>query len=189
MKKLINGADAVVTDALRGLAAAHPGLRVDAGNRIVVRAGARAPARSGWSPAGLRARAAARRFRRVRHARRGLSREIFTSPVPDQVVEASTAVHGGAGVLHVVKNYTGDVLNFRMAAELCAEEGVEVASVLVDDDVAVRDSLYTAAAGAPAPRSSWRRSPEPWPRPARRWPRWRGSPGRSTTAAAPSASR
>jgi dihydroxyacetone kinase-like protein len=70
--------------------------------------------------------------------------EIFTSPVPDQVIEATKGVHGGAGVLHIVKNYTGDVLNFEMAAELCAEEGIEVATVLVNDDVAVKDSLYTA---------------------------------------------
>jgi dihydroxyacetone kinase-like protein len=70
--------------------------------------------------------------------------EIFTSPVPDQIVEATSAVHGGAGVLHIVKNYTGDVLNFEMSADMCAEEGVEVATVLVNDDVAVQDSLYTA---------------------------------------------
>ncbi|MEZ0071729.1 dihydroxyacetone kinase phosphoprotein-dependent L subunit [Planotetraspora sp. GP83] len=70
--------------------------------------------------------------------------EVFTSPVPDQMIEAGKGVDGGAGVLHIVKNYTGDVLNFEMAAELCADEGVEVASVLVNDDVAVRDSLYTA---------------------------------------------
>lgn len=62
--------------------------------------------------------------------------------MPDQIIEATRAVDGGAGVLHIVKNYTGDVLNFEMAAELC--DDVEVASVLVDDDVAVEDSLYTA---------------------------------------------
>ena len=70
--------------------------------------------------------------------------EVFTSPVPDQIVIATTAVSGGAGVLHVVKNYTGDVLNFQMAAELAADDGIEVASVVVNDDVAVQDSLYTA---------------------------------------------
>jgi dihydroxyacetone kinase-like protein len=68
--------------------------------------------------------------------------EIFTSPVPDQIINATEAVDGGAGVLHIVKNYTGDVLNFEMAAELC--ENVPVAGVLVNDDVAVQDSLYTA---------------------------------------------
>ena len=70
--------------------------------------------------------------------------EVFTSPVPDQVLEATKAVSGGAGVLHIVKNYTGDVLNFQMAAELAGDEGIEVASVIVNDDVAVQDSLYTA---------------------------------------------
>jgi dihydroxyacetone kinase-like protein len=71
--------------------------------------------------------------------------EVFTSPVPDQMLEATRNVDGGAGVLHVVKNYTGDVMNFEMAAELAAAEtGVEVISVVTDDDVAVQDSLYTA---------------------------------------------
>jgi dihydroxyacetone kinase-like protein len=70
--------------------------------------------------------------------------EIFTSPVPDQVLAAARAVEGGAGVVFVVKNYTGDVLNFEMAAELAADAGIEVATVLVDDDVAVEDSTWTA---------------------------------------------
>ena len=71
--------------------------------------------------------------------------EVFTSPVPDQMLAATKGVDGGAGVLHIVKNYTGDVMNFEMAAELAAAEtGVEVASVVTDDDVAVQDSLYTA---------------------------------------------
>jgi dihydroxyacetone kinase-like protein len=70
--------------------------------------------------------------------------EVFTSPTPDQMFEATKAVNGGAGVVHIVKNYTGDVMNFDMAAELARSEGIEVESVLVDDDVAVQDSLYTA---------------------------------------------
>jgi dihydroxyacetone kinase-like protein len=70
--------------------------------------------------------------------------EVFTSPVPDQMLAATQAVDGGAGVLHVVKNYTGDVLNFQMAAELAADEGIEVVAVVTNDDVAVEDSLYTA---------------------------------------------
>jgi phosphoenolpyruvate---glycerone phosphotransferase subunit DhaK len=70
---------------------------------------------------------------------------VFTSPVPDQMLEATKNVDGGAGVLHVVKNYTGDVMNFEMAAELAeAETGVDVVAVVTDDDVAVQDSLYTA---------------------------------------------
>lgn len=70
--------------------------------------------------------------------------EVFTSPVPDQMMRAASAVHAGQGVLFVVKNYTGDVLNFQMAAELAEEDGVRVEQVLVNDDVAVTDSLYTA---------------------------------------------
>lgn len=69
---------------------------------------------------------------------------VFTSPVPDQMLAATRAVNGGAGVLHIVKNYTGDVLNFEMAAELASADGIEVASVVTNDDVAVQDSLYTA---------------------------------------------
>jgi dihydroxyacetone kinase-like protein len=70
--------------------------------------------------------------------------EVFTSPTPDQMEAASKAVDGGAGLIHLVKNYTGDVMNFEMSAELMRSEGTEVESVLVDDDVAVQDSLYTA---------------------------------------------
>src|SRR5437764_7073150 len=69
---------------------------------------------------------------------------VFTSPVPDQMLAATRAVNGGAGVLHVVKNYTGDVLNCEMAAELAQADGIEVANVVTNDDVAVQDSLYTA---------------------------------------------
>jgi dihydroxyacetone kinase-like protein len=69
---------------------------------------------------------------------------VFTSPTPDQMLEATKAVNGGAGVLHVVKNYTGDIMNFEMAAELGRAEGIEVEAVVTDDDVAVKDSLYTA---------------------------------------------
>jgi dihydroxyacetone kinase-like protein len=69
---------------------------------------------------------------------------VFTSPTPDQMLEATKAVNGGAGVLHIVKNYTGDIMNFEMAADLAKAEGIEVESVVIDDDVAVQDSLYTA---------------------------------------------
>ena len=74
----------------------------------------------------------------------GCPGEVFTSPTPDQIEMATRAVDGGAGVLHIVKNYTGDVLNFEMAAELCAAGGIEVQAVVINDDVAVQDSLYTA---------------------------------------------
>jgi len=70
--------------------------------------------------------------------------EVFTSPTPDQMYEAAKAVDGGKGVLFIVKNYTGDVMNFQMAADLLAADGIPVAQVVVDDDVAVQDSLYTA---------------------------------------------
>src|SRR5215218_10962119 len=70
--------------------------------------------------------------------------EVFTSPTPDQMLEATKAANGGAGVVHIVKNYTGDVMNFEMAAELARGEGMEVEAVVIDDDVAVQDSLYTA---------------------------------------------
>ncbi|WP_433255952.1 dihydroxyacetone kinase subunit DhaK [Streptosporangium sp. CA-135522] len=145
MKKLINGVDSVVTDALRGLAAAHPGLRVDVENQIVVRASGPRPDKVGLvSGGGSGHEPLHAGFVGYGMLDAACPGEIFTSPVPDQMIAASEAVNGGAGVLHVVKNYTGDVLNFEMAAELCAEQGVEVASVLVNDDVAVQDSLYTA---------------------------------------------
>src|SRR5204862_993887 len=70
--------------------------------------------------------------------------EVFTSPTPEPILAATTAVDGGAGVLHIVKNYTGDVLNFEMAAELASDSGVTVEAVVTNDDVAVQDSLYTA---------------------------------------------
>jgi len=69
---------------------------------------------------------------------------VFTSPTPDPILAATTAADHGAGVLHIVKNYTGDVLNFETAAEMAEADDIEVASVVVDDDVAVEDSLYTA---------------------------------------------
>jgi dihydroxyacetone kinase-like protein len=69
---------------------------------------------------------------------------VFTSPVPGQMLAATKAVDGGAGVVHIVKNYTGDVLNFKMAADEAADEGIKVDAVVIDDDVAVQDSLYTA---------------------------------------------
>src|SRR6058998_1993782 len=70
--------------------------------------------------------------------------EVFTSPVPDQMLAATKAVDGGAGVLHIVKNYTGDVMNFKLAAELAEDDGIDVVSVLTNDDVAVEDSTWTA---------------------------------------------
>ncbi|MCW0214824.1 MAG: dihydroxyacetone kinase subunit DhaK [Pseudonocardia sp.] len=147
MKKLVNDPADVVVESLRGVAKAHPQLlRVDLDNRIVYRADApvrgkvgllsgggsgHEPLHSGFVGRGMLDAACAG--------------EVFTSPVPDQMLEATRNLDGGVGVLHIVKNYTGDVMNFDMAAELAAEEaGLEVTSVVIDDDVAVQDSLYTA---------------------------------------------
>ncbi|MGP4098811.1 dihydroxyacetone kinase subunit DhaK [Nonomuraea sp. KM90] len=141
MKKLINTADSVVEDALNGLAAAHPSLRVR--DQVVYRAEGPRPGKVGLvSGGGSGHEPLHSGF--VGHGMLDAAcpGEIFTSPVPDPIIEATRGVDGGAGVVHIVKNYTGDVLNFEMAAELV--EDVEVATVLVDDDVAVRDSLYTA---------------------------------------------
>ncbi|MBL8931623.1 MAG: dihydroxyacetone kinase subunit DhaK [Kineosporiaceae bacterium] len=145
MKKLVNDPAELVTDALRGMAAAHPRLRVDLASKVVVRADAPTPGRvalvsgggSGHEP--LHAG-----FVGPGMLDAACAGEVFTSPVPDQILAATTAVDGGAGVLYVVKNYTGDVMNFEMAAEFAADAGIEVASVLVDDDVAVQDSTWTA---------------------------------------------
>ncbi|HEX2313696.1 MAG TPA: dihydroxyacetone kinase subunit DhaK [Thermomonospora sp.] len=145
MRKLINDPAEVVPDALRGLAAAHPGLRVDPEARVVVRADAPRSGKVGLvSGGGSGHEPLHAGFVGYGMLDAACPGEVFTSPVPDQIVAATTAVHGGAGVLHVVKNYTGDVLNFRMAAELAEDEDVEVATVVVDDDVAVEDSTYTA---------------------------------------------
>src|SRR5437868_3253264 len=145
MKKLISQFDSVITDALTGLAAAHEDLHVDVGAGIVRRA---EPPRRGKvglvSGGGSGHEPLHAGFVGYGMLDAACPGEIFTSPAPDPIVSATKAVDAGAGVLHIVKNYTGDVLNFEMAAELCAEEGVRVMSVLVDDDVAVKDSLYTA---------------------------------------------
>ncbi|CAA0118757.1 PEP-dependent dihydroxyacetone kinase, dihydroxyacetone-binding subunit DhaK [Mycolicibacterium vanbaalenii] len=145
MKKLINDPGDVVAEALHGMALAHPELRIDHTHRIIYRGDAPVPGKvalisgggSGHEPlhggfvgAGMLDAACAG--------------EVFTSPVPDQMLEATKTVDGGAGVLHIVKNYTGDVMNFEMAAELAQAEGIDVESVIVDDDVAVQDSTYTA---------------------------------------------
>ena len=145
MKKLINSPETVVTDALAGMAAAHPSLSVDIENRVVTRAGAPVAGKVGLvSGGGSGHEPLHAGFVGYGMLDAACAGEVFTSPVPDQIAIATAAVSGGAGVLHVVKNYTGDVLNFRMAAELAADDGIEVASVLINDDVAVQDSLYTA---------------------------------------------
>jgi dihydroxyacetone kinase-like protein len=146
MKKLINRPEDVVKEALAGVQIAHGDLvRVDFENQIVVRADAPVQGKVGViSGGGSGHEPMHGGFVGLGMLDAACPGAVFTSPVPDQMLAATRAVNGGAGVLHIVKNYTGDVLNFEMAAELAQSEGIEVASVVIDDDVAVKDSLYTA---------------------------------------------
>lgn len=145
MKKLINAIENVVNEQLAGMAAAHSSLKVNYDPKYVYRADApvagkvalvsgggsgHEPMHGGFVGMGMLAGAC--------------PGEVFTSPTPDQMYECAKAVDGGAGVLFLVKNYTGDVLNFETAAELCHADGIKVQNILIDDDVAVKDSLYTA---------------------------------------------
>jgi dihydroxyacetone kinase-like protein len=145
MKKLINSPETVVADALAGAAAAHPHLAIDIENKVITRAGGPTPGKVGLvSGGGSGHEPLHGGFVGYGMLDAACPGEVFTSPVPDQVLAATKAVDGGAGVLHIVKNYTGDVLNFQMAAELASDDGIEVVTVVVNDDVAVQDSLYTA---------------------------------------------
>jgi dihydroxyacetone kinase-like protein len=146
MKKLINDPQDVVADALAGIEAAHPDLNVDHQNKIVYRGDAPRRGKVGIiSGGGSGHEPLHGGFVGLGMLDAACAGEVFTSPVPDQMLAATKLVDGGAGVLHVVKNYTGDVLNFEMAAELAAaESGTEVTSVVTDDDVAVQDSTWTA---------------------------------------------
>lgn len=146
MKKLMNSVERVIPDALQGIELAYPHLlKVQYAPDVVVRADApvagkvallsgggsgHEPLHTGFVGKGMLAAAC--------------PGAIFTSPVPDQMLAAARAVDGGAGMLFIIKNYTGDVMNFEMAAELAEADGIEVASIIVNDDVAVKDSLYTA---------------------------------------------
>jgi dihydroxyacetone kinase-like protein len=146
MKKLINDPADVVAQALLGVAAAHPELRVDHPNKIVYRGDAPRPGKVGLiSGGGSGHEPMHGGFVGLGMLDAACAGEVFTSPVPDQMLEATKNVDAGAGVLHIVKNYTGDVMNFEMAAELAAAEtGVDVVAVVTDDDVAVQDSTWTA---------------------------------------------
>src|SRR5213596_719987 len=146
MKKLINQPENVVKEALAGMQAAHADLiSVDIEQQVIVRKDAPVQGKVGVISGGGSGHETMHGgfvgFGMLDAACPGA---VFTSPVPDQMLAATKAVNGGAGVLHVVKNYTGDVLNFEMAAELAQADGIEVASVVTNDDVAVQDSLYTA---------------------------------------------
>ena len=146
MKKLINKPEDVVTEELEGLALAYPDIvkvhfepdfiyRADApvkGQVALISGGGSGhePMHGGLVGVGMLTAAC--------------PGQVFTSPTPDQMLEAAKMVHGGAGVLYIVKNYTGDVMNFEMAADMARSEGIEVSNILIDDDAAVKDSLYTA---------------------------------------------
>lgn len=144
MKKIINKPENVVTEMLDGLAYVHSDLvhRVDgfdiiarneqaAGQVGLISGGGSGhePAHAGFVGDGMLSAA--------------IAGAVFTSPTPDQILEAIKEADQGAGVFMVVKNYSGDIMNFEMAQELAEMEGIEVASVVVDDDIAVENSLYT----------------------------------------------
>jgi dihydroxyacetone kinase-like protein len=145
MKKLINSPDRLVDEALAGVALAHADLvRVESPN-IVVRRDAPRSGKVGVISGG----GSGHEPMHGGFVGRGMldaacPGAVFTSPVPDQMLAATQAVNGGAGVLHIVKNYTGDIMNFELAAELAKAEGIDVEAVVIADDVAVKDSLYTA---------------------------------------------
>ncbi|MGQ4647788.1 dihydroxyacetone kinase subunit DhaK [Lyngbya aestuarii] len=145
MKKLINNPDNFVRESLEGMAAAHPELikihfdphfiyRADTPlqNKVAIISGGGSghePMHGGFVGMGMLDAAC--------------PGEVFTSPTPDQMLEAAKIVNSGAGVLNIVKNYSGDVMNFEMAAELAFSEGIQALNILIDDDIAVKDSLYT----------------------------------------------
>jgi dihydroxyacetone kinase-like protein len=146
LKKLINKPEDVVTEELQGVALAYPDMvkvhfepdfvyRADApvkGKVVVISGGGSGhePMHGGFVGVGMLDAAC--------------PGQVFTSPTPDQMLESAKMVHGGAGVLYIVKNYTGDVMNFEMAADMARAEGIRVLNILIDDDAAVKDSLYTA---------------------------------------------
>lgn len=145
MKKLINQPEDLVRESLAGMALAYPDLlKVNFDPTFVYRADAPVTGKvaiisgggSGHEPmhAGFVGRGM------LDAACPG---EVFTSPTPDQMLAAAKQVDSGTGVLCIVKNYSGDVMNFEMATELARAEGIRVLNVLIDDDVAVKDSLYT----------------------------------------------
>jgi dihydroxyacetone kinase-like protein len=146
MKKLINAPGDVVRESLEGLALAHRDLlSVCFDPTYVVRAGAPVKGKVGIVSGG----GSGHEPMHAGYVGRGMldaacPGQVFTSPTPDQIEAATRAVSAGKGVLHIVKNYTGDILNFEMAAELCQASGIEVCAVVINDDVAVKDSLYTA---------------------------------------------
>jgi phosphoenolpyruvate---glycerone phosphotransferase subunit DhaK len=146
MKKLINAPDAVLRESLEGVELAYGDrLRVSYDPPFVVRSDAPVDGKVGIvSGGGSGHEPMHGGFVGPGMLDAACPGEVFPSPTPDQMMEATKAVDGGAGVLHIVKNYTGDVMNFDMAADLAKGGGVEVEAVVTNDDVAVQDSLYTA---------------------------------------------
>jgi dihydroxyacetone kinase-like protein len=146
MKKLINKPEDVVLEELEGIALAHADMvRVHFNPNYVVRADAPVKGKVGvLSGGGSGHEPMHGGFVGVGMLDAACPGAVFTSPTPDQMLDATKAIDGGAGVLHIVKNYTGDIMNFEMAADLARGDGIEVESVVIDDDVAVKDSLYTA---------------------------------------------
>jgi dihydroxyacetone kinase-like protein len=145
MKKLINDPDNVVREQLLGVRAAHPELVVHIDPHYITRGDAPVAGKVALvSGGGSGHEPMHGGFVGVGMLDGACPGEVFTSPTPDQMLACGQAVNGGAGVLFIVKNYTGDVLSFETAAELLHFEGIPVQTILVDDDVAVKDSLYTA---------------------------------------------
>ena len=146
MKKLINHPENVVREELEGIALAHADLvKVHFDPNFIYRADAPRPGKvaivSGGGSGHEPMHGGFVGYGMLDAACPGA---VFTSPTPDQMLEAAKTVHSGMGVLFIVKNYTGDVMNFEMASDLAMAEGIEVQSVIIDDDVAVENSLYTA---------------------------------------------
>ncbi|MFQ5340162.1 MAG: dihydroxyacetone kinase subunit DhaK [Anaerolineae bacterium] len=146
MKKLINKPEDVVEEEMAGIAVAHPDMvKVHFGPNYIVRADAPVQGKVGIvSGGGSGHEPMHGGFVGIGMLDAACPGAVFTSPTPDQMLDATKAVDGGAGVLHIVKNYSGDIMNFEMAAELAQAEGIEVTSVVINDDVAVQDSLYTS---------------------------------------------
>ncbi|MCU6482653.1 dihydroxyacetone kinase-like protein [Arthrobacter silviterrae] len=145
MKKLINDPKAVVDESVEGFGLAHAGLVTVHPDPLFV---SRKEAKSGkvglLSGGGSGHEPLHAGYVGFGMLDAAVPGAVFTSPTPDQIIPATVAANSGAGVVHIVKNYTGDVLNFETAAEMAQAEGIEVRTVLVNDDVAVEDSLYTA---------------------------------------------
>lgn len=145
MKKLINNPEDFVRESLVGMAAAHPDfLKVNFDPNFVYRADAPVPGKVAIISGG----GAGHEPLHIGFVGMGMldaacPGEVFTSPTPDQMLAAAKKVDGGSGILYIVKNYSGDVMNFEMATELVRESGIRVLNILIDDDVAVKDSLYT----------------------------------------------